>query len=174
MPIKMIVGLGNPDEKYAMTRHNLGYRVIAELAKNPPAGVKLFEPSSYMNSSGISVSEMMRRNGYHPDEVLVVCDDFSIPLGSLRIRLGGSSGGHNGLDSIIESLGTQEIPRLRVGIGPVPPGQDPAKFVLGPFPGADMRIKVQFMIDAAAEAVRIAITDGFEIAMNRFNKISLP
>jgi len=173
MPIKMVVGLGNPDEKYAMTRHNVGYRVIDLLKKNPPSRVKLFKPEGYMNSSGISVAEMMRRNGYKPNDILVVCDDFSIPLGTPRIRLSGSSGGHNGLDSIIQSLGTQEIPRLRVGIGPVPLGKDPADFVLEPFAGRDERAKVEIVIPLITQIVEEAITSSLEVAMNRYNNRSL-
>jgi PTH1 family peptidyl-tRNA hydrolase len=170
MAIRMVVGLGNPDERYAVTRHNIGYRVIDELKGDPPTGVKLFKPKGYMNSSGISVSEMVRKNGYRPEEILVICDDFSIPLGMLRIRVSGSSGGHNGLGSIIQSLGTDNIPRVRAGIGPVPSGQDPAEFVLERIRDMGEASKAEVMIGEAAQAVRVAISEGMEIAMNRFNR----
>jgi len=176
MPIKMVVGLGNPGEEYENTRHNIGHRVLDllnQLNKKNPYGVRLFKPTGYMNSSGISVSETLRKKGYKPDELLVVCDDFSIPLGTCRIRLGGSSGGHNGLDSIIQSLGTQEIPRLRVGIGPVPLGQDPADFVLKPFRGPDEKAKVNEIIPLVAQMVEVATTRGLEAAMNQYNNKNL-
>jgi len=173
----MVVGLGNPGEKFAQTRHNVGYRVIDLLKKDPPIGVKLFKPEGYMNSSGVSVAEMARKNGYGPSDILIVCDDFSIPLGMPRIRLGGSSGGHNGLDSIIQFLGTQDIPRLRVGIGPVPPGRDPADFVLEPFSArTSLDEKAQmavYVIPSVARIVREAIIEGIETAMNRYNNKSL-
>src|SRR5262245_43420728 len=133
MPIKLVVGLGNPGEKYVMTRHNVGYQVIDELEKNPPGGSKLFKPDGFMNSSGVSVAEVSRKSGYAPGEILVVCDDFMLPLKQMRIRRSGSDGGHNGLASVLESVGTQDVPRLRVGIGPVPEGDDPADFVLQKF-----------------------------------------
>jgi PTH1 family peptidyl-tRNA hydrolase len=173
MPIKLVVGLGNPDEKYAETRHNLGYKVIDELHGNPPSRVKLFKPKGYMNSSGVSVAEMLRKNGYQSDECLIVCDDFTIPLGTLRLRWSGSSGGHNGLDSIIQSLGTENIPRLRIGIGPVPLGQDPADFVLERIRDTDQAIKATMMVSAATEAVRFAVTNGLDEAMNKYNSAHL-
>ena len=98
-----------------------------------------------------------------------MCDDFSIPLGSLRIRLKGSSGGHNGLDSILQSLGTLDVPRLRVGIGPVQEGEDPADFVLEVFKSKE-KAMVEEMIQKAAEAVRVSVLEGLETAMNRFNQ----
>jgi len=177
----MVVGLGNPGEKYENTRHNLGYRVVKALRLSAFSGADLYTPQSpfggdsptYMNESGRPVGHIVRYKHLQPDEVLVVCDDFSIPLGTLRIRAGGSSGGHNGLDSVIQALGDQNIPRLRIGIGPVPDGQDPAEFVLENFVGRDVKGKVEIMIEAAAEAVRVAVNEGLETAMNRFNK-SLP
>jgi len=168
MAIKLIVGLGNPDKKYAMTRHNLGYRVIDELKKNPPGGAKLLKPLGYMNSSGVSVAHEVARNGIQPEEILVVCDDFSIALGTRRIRRGGSSGGHNGLDSIIQSLGTQEIARLRLGIGPVPEGQDPAQFVLQDFRPAERNV-AEASVALGAMVVHFILKDGIEKAMNAFN-----
>ena len=164
-----MVGLGNPGPKYAQTRHNIGYRVIDALESSPLEGVWLFKPEAvYMNESGRPVSEMMRRKGVGPQEVLVVCDDFSIPLKTLRIRVRGSAGGHNGLNSILESLGTPEIPRLRVGIGPVFLEMDPADFVLKNF-GKQEYSAVQQMIGVAAEAIRLAVKNSLEVAMNQYN-----
>src|SRR5580765_4263146 len=120
MPIKLAVGLGNPGKTYTSTRHNLGYRVIDVLEKEKWDAMDLLKPTGFMNSCGGPVQEEARRNGYSPQDILVICDDFMLPLGSLRLRLSGSSGGHNGLDSILTSLGTPEVPRLRLGIGPVP------------------------------------------------------
>src|SRR4051794_40808770 len=103
MPIKMVVGLGNPGKKYENTRHNVGYRVLDLLEKNKPSHVLLYRPSVFMNSVGAPVAEVVRKKGYQWQEILVVCDDFSIPLPRLRVRLKGSSGGHNGLDSILQA-----------------------------------------------------------------------
>jgi PTH1 family peptidyl-tRNA hydrolase len=126
-----------------------------------------------MNESGKPVADLARYYRWSPQEILVVCDDFSIPLGTPRIRLGGSSGGHNGLDSIIQELGTSEIPRLRGGIGPVPPGQDPADFVLEPFAGRDQVAKVELFIPLLAKIVDDIVTKGLEFAMNQYNNKGL-
>src|ERR1700729_235608 len=108
MGIRLIVGLGNPGARYDSTRHNVGYRVIDRLAEGErPAGVRLLKPETvFMNESGGPVAAAARKNGIRPEEILVICDDFALPLGQLRIRLKGSSGGHNGLDSILTMLGT--------------------------------------------------------------------
>ena len=169
MPIKMVVGLGNPGKSYAPTRHNAGYRVIAALEDNRPAGVLLFKPSGFMNTAGSSVAVTARRKGLPPTDLLVVCDDFSLPLGTLRIRLKGSCGGICGLDSILESLGAGDVPPRRLGIGPVPGEENPADFVLEPFERSE-KARVEKMIQQAAEAVRLAAAEGLETAMNRFNK----
>jgi PTH1 family peptidyl-tRNA hydrolase len=170
MVIKLVIGLGNPGKSYATMRHNLGYRVVDRLSENPLLKAGLYKPSDvFMNSSGIPVAALARKKGLKPEEILVVCDDFSIPLGSLRIRLQGSSGGHNGLDSILSSLSTQGIPRLRMGIGPVPEGRDPADFVLESF-RSEEKHKAEEMIDLAAKAVETALEEGIETAMNRYNK----
>jgi PTH1 family peptidyl-tRNA hydrolase len=122
-----------------------------------------------MNVSGIPVAQLVRKKGLSAQEVLIVSDDFELPLGSLRLRLQGSSGGHNGLKSVLENLATQDVPRLRVGIGPVPPDEDPADFVLKPF-AAHERKGVEEAIAQAAEAVRAAVAEGVEGAMNKFNR----
>jgi len=167
--IKLVVGLGNPGRTYASTRHNLGVRVIDALAKDHFKEIGMFKPTGFMNSSGDPVAEVARRQGITPQEILVICDDFSLPLGTLRLRLKGSSGGHNGLDSILQILGTLDIPRLRLGIGPVPPGEDPADFVLEAFK-KDEKPQAQEMIERAVQAVQVIATQGLETAMNRFNQ----
>jgi PTH1 family peptidyl-tRNA hydrolase len=163
------VGLGNPGKRYAATRHNLGRRVVEVLEEEKPDGVSLLKPDVFMNSSGGPAAEMARQKGISTAELLVVCDDFSIPLGTLRIRLKGSSGGHNGLDSVLQAFGTQDVPRLRMGVGPVPVEEDPADFVLKSFRSGE-RTAVQEMISRAVEAVRMMVREGVEPAMNQFNK----
>jgi PTH1 family peptidyl-tRNA hydrolase len=165
------VGLGNPGKSYAGTRHNIGYRVIDALLDEKWEGMTLLKPDSFMNSSGGPVAEMARRKGLEPQQILVVCDDFALPLGSLRLRLKGSSGGHNGLDSIIQTLGTQEIPRLRLGVGPVPPKIDPADFVLATFKKSD-KAGIEEMLERAIAAVKTIAEEGFDTAMNKFNKVA--
>jgi PTH1 family peptidyl-tRNA hydrolase len=169
LPIKLVVGLGNPGKSYASTRHNVGRRVVEYLEKKKPEGVYLLIPEVFMNTSGVPVAQLVRKKGFLPENVLIVSDDFELPLGSLRIRLKGSSGGHNGLQSVLENLGTQNVPRLRLGIGPVPEGEDPADFVLKPFASGEKK-RVDEAIQQAAEAVSVATTEGIETAMNRFNK----
>src|SRR5947199_8400966 len=150
--MKLIVGLGNPGSKYAGTRHNVGFEVAALLAKKfatssprakfqgeiveaTVAGQKalLLTPLTYMNLSGASV--LATRDFYKIDNenLLVVCDDFALPLGKLRLRVKGSSGGQKGLEDILRRLGTEEISRLRIGVGPLPLGRDAAGFVLSKF-----------------------------------------
>jgi PTH1 family peptidyl-tRNA hydrolase len=169
MEIKMVVGLGNPDKKYALTRHNLGYRVIEDLEKHPPHGAALFKPSGYMNSSGVSVYAIAKKKGFNPDEILIICDDFALPLNQIRIRPSGTDGGHNGLRSVLEAFGTLDVPRLRIGIGPVPDGEDPADFVLQRFTNSEQKA-VAVSIARAALAVHYIVKDGLEKAMNVFNR----
>jgi peptidyl-tRNA hydrolase, PTH1 family len=169
MAIKLAVGLGNPGKTYAKTRHNIGFRVIDLLDAERWDGMDLFKPTGFMNASGGPVAECARRDGRAPQEILVICDDFALPLGSLRLRAKGSSGGHNGLESILNIFGTQDIPRVRMGIGPVPPHVNPADFVLTAFKKSDMPA-VQEMVERAAEAVKVIAAEGFETAMNKFNK----
>jgi PTH1 family peptidyl-tRNA hydrolase len=162
------VGLGNPGKPYAATRHNIGFRVLNALEKDRWDGMDLFKPESFMNASGGPVAAYARQNGIAPQEILVICDDFMLPLGSIRLRLKGSSGGHNGLDSILKTLGTLDVPRLRLGVGLVPPNEDPADFVLTAFKKSE-RDAVDDLIDRASQAVKVIATDGFESAMNKFN-----
>jgi len=170
MAIRLIIGLGNPGKKYEFTRHNIGRRVLEALQQDPPAGVFLLIPDSYMNTSGLPVAEVLRRKGIAPTEALVLMDDFELPLEQLRLRRSGSSGGHNGLNSIIETLQTRDIPRLRIGIGPVPEGKDPADFVLDSFTSAEKTRISAVVIPQAVACVRRILDAGLDMAMNEFNK----
>jgi len=185
--MKLIVGLGNPGRRYRGTRHNVGWEVIARLADR--AGIRVNEdegfaevgrgmigdrrvllarPFTYMNVSGEAVRDLRRRHRVRPEDILIIVDDIDLPLGRLRLRAAGSAGGHNGLKSVIEALGTTGFPRLRVGIGRPPLGTDPADFVLTRFT-ADEAPAVQVSIERAADAVELAVTEGLNAAMNRFN-----
>jgi PTH1 family peptidyl-tRNA hydrolase len=185
--MKLIVGLGNPGGKYKNTRHNVGFEVAAALAKqfakSPPrarfqgeiveatiAGQKtlLLTPLTYMNLSGASV--LAARDFYKIDNenILVVCDDFALPLAKVRLRGKGSSGGQKGLEDIIRRLGTDEIPRLRIGIGIVPAGRAAAGYVLSRFM-KDEQSTIDAAIDRAAEAVVAWVETGLAAAMNKYN-----
>ena len=182
--LRLIAGLGNPGPEYAQTRHNLGFAVVdlvasklgvtwersskADAAIAKSGGVLLVKPLSYMNRSGHPLSAIAQFYKIPPEEILVVLDDLDLPLGRLRIRLSGGPGGHNGLESIIVQFGTEEIARLRVGIG-APPPQGAADYVLTPFLEEEKPI-VRSTIERAAEAVKWAIDNGIVAAMNRFNK----
>lgn len=165
----MVVGLGNPGRAYAGTRHNVGRRIAEAVQHELPSSVHVYWPETFMNVCGAPIAAAARKKGVSPGELLLITDDFELPLGTLRIRQKGSSGGHNGLQSVLEAFGTSVIPRLRVGIGPVPDGQDPADFVLKPFPASD-RKQVGDVLVRGAEAVRTAVTEGVETAMNRYNQ----
>ena len=187
-PEWLVVGLGNPGEKYENTRHNVGFLTVEELADraNVPVqklkhraltntaevgGVRvlLMKPVTYMNLSGEAVGEAARFYKIPPDHVLVISDDVSLPIGKLRVRRGGSAGGHNGLKSIIQHLGTDQFPRLRVGVGQKPhPDYDLADWVLGKFQGEDKKA-MDAAIQRAADGVECLLKEGLDRAMNRFN-----
>jgi PTH1 family peptidyl-tRNA hydrolase len=179
----LVVGLGNPGSRYARTRHNAGFMVVDELARR--WGVRdwqkkgearyaldrarntiLVEPQSYMNLSGPPTLGLATFYKVPPERIMVVVDDLDLPLGTLRMRAGGSSGGHNGLKSLIESFG-QGFPRLRVGIGR---GHDPDAIdrVLGDFSEAEQK-EVPALVDRAAQGIETWLTDGIAAAMNRVN-----
>ncbi len=186
---RCIIGLGNPGTEYEKTRHNIGFMVIDALAERhrcklkPSKGefamrvrfkassndVLLVKPTTYMNRSGIAAKEIVEQEGLSPQEIFVVLDDFELPFGQLRIRKSGSAGSHNGLESIIYHLGTEDFPRLRIGIGAPPEGKDPADYVLSRFSKAEAK-ELEFIIATAAQAVETAISNGVEAAMNRFNR----
>ncbi len=175
--IKLIVGLGNPDARYEKTRHNVGFSVADLLAQEAgvawvaakagikaritslPGGQRVLKPLEYMNNSGIAVRAIADYYHIAPAEILVMVDDFSLLMGVLRVRTSGSAGGHNGLKSIIEQLGTVEFPRLRCGIGPVPPNEDPADFVLSTFTSQESAAAAD-MIQRAGVMVRDILAGG--------------
>jgi PTH1 family peptidyl-tRNA hydrolase len=185
--MKLIVGLGNPGAQYKNTRHNVGFEVAALLAKQFAGGtprnqfqgetleatiaghkVLLLTPLTYMNLSGASV--LAARDFYKIElpDILIVCDDFNLPLGKLRLRAKGTAGGQNGLANILERLGTDEVPRLRIGIGPVPAGRDAAAFVLSRFMKDEQPVIAEALDRAATAAVAWA-ESGIAEAMNKYN-----
>jgi PTH1 family peptidyl-tRNA hydrolase len=187
--MRLIVGLGNPGEKYRRTRHNAGFMVVDELAQRLPEGpleriedawalktevagerVVLMKPQSFMNRSGPVVEAALRWFNIEPDRLVVVSDDVALPLGTLRIRPRGSHGGQNGLRSIIETIGSEEFARLRFGIGSSEPVLDLAGFVLSDFPDAEV-LRVQEMVSRAADALVAMVEHGVESAMNTFNGV---
>lgn len=184
----LIVGLGNPGNQYEDTRHNVGFRVADELARRGQfsiqrlkfraltgfavlggQGALVLKPMTYMNLSGEAVGEAARFYKLPTDHVLVVSDDVDLPLGKLRIRKGGSAGGHNGLKSIIQHLGSDQFPRLKVGVGGKPhPNYDMAQWVLGRLQGEDKAV-MDTAVSRAAEAVLCLLQEGIDRAMSRFN-----
>ncbi|MGB2579896.1 PTH1 family peptidyl-tRNA hydrolase [Elusimicrobium simillimum] len=186
--IRLIVGLGNPGEQYSNTRHNAGFMVVDKLAaklgvrfesyKNLGEYAKaaingntvyLAKPLTYMNESGKMVSHLAGFYKIKPQEILVCFDDMSIDLGTVRMRLSGSAGGQNGMKSIIAHLGTQDIPRLRFGIGPKPERFDAAAYVLSKFTSSEKEV-LSSTLTTAAEAAEAVVTDGLDRAMNKYNK----
>lgn len=182
--IRLVAGLGNPGPDYELTRHNVGFLVVERLAaqfgstweksnKWDAASAKcgeviLVKPLSFMNRSGHPLFAIAQFYKIEPQEILVVLDDFALPLGRLRLRPNGSSGSHNGLESIIAQFGTEKIPRLRVGIGAAP-SQASIDYVLGRFFDEEKQL-VRSTIDRAGDAVKCAIDNGLVSAMNTFNK----
>jgi len=179
--LRLVVGLGNPGARYARTRHNVGFRLVEQLAGDAPwrdfeglgqvcrAGeLWLAKPMTYMNDSGAFVGALSRWRKIPPGQILVCFDDVALPLGRLRLRLKGSGGGQKGMQSTLQHLGTQDVPRLRIGIGPQPPGMDSADFVLARF-SPDEEKALAAVLDDAAAAVRVAAESGLEAAMNRYN-----
>ena len=184
--MKLIVGLGNPGREYEHTRHNVGFQVAEELAgryrvalKNHAKwkaraakiaeigdGVLVAEPTTFMNLSGWAVREIASFHKLSPPDVLIVVDDADLPLGRLRMRTGGSAGGHNGLKSIIQELGTSEFPRLRVGVGRQP--GELKNHVLGRF-SDDERAQIDAAVKRAADAAELFATENILAAMNRYN-----
>lgn len=186
-PIRVVVGLGNPGARYDGTRHNIGFEAVtalleglsprrrrfdggelveAEIADRP---IVLLRPTGYMNRSGGPVRRLLASESASPQAALVVCDDYALPLGAIRARRRGSDGGHNGLASVLSALGTDEVPRMRLGVGAPPPGEDPADHVLAPFAAAEAEA-VDDLLERAARAIATAVGEGLDAAMNRFNR----
>ena len=185
--MKMVVGLGNPGQKYNGTRHNVGFDVIAELAKRYDVGrpkskfngefaetiinnqkTVLVCPLTFMNLSGQCIRAAVDFYKLELDNLLIVCDDFNLALGRIRMRPNGSAGGQNGLNDTINRLSSREFGRLRLGIGQPPPQWDVSNYVLGKFDSND-RTEVDKMIVRAANATEVWVADGMSTAMNKFN-----
>lgn len=185
--MKLLVGLGNPGRAYEGTRHNVGFEVLEILARragSPPRRARfqgeaaqgavrgnpilLLWPLTWMNLSGSSVLAARDFYKIHESDILVICDDFNLPCETIRLRPAGSAGGQNGLADVLSRLGTQAVPRLRIGIGPVPNGWKPADFVLGKIPSGD-EDRVRTTLERAADAAEDWVALGIQPAMNRYN-----
>lgn len=185
--MKVVVGLGNPGEEYRGTRHNVGFEVVDRLAARARTELRrdrtlnalvargtvaeeevlLVEPLTYMNLSGVVARRALERAAGEPGDLVVVCDDYHLPVGVLRLRGGGSAGGHNGLTDVARCLGTQEYPRLRLGIG-APGGAEAREFVLARFRPGERR-PMEEAYERAAEAVESWVSHGLERTMARYN-----
>ncbi len=186
--MRIIIGLGNPTREYQATRHNIGFDTITRLSDeyNIPLDFKkhkaicgrgylggekviLAQPQTYMNLSGESVRELVDFYKVTNEDIIVIYDDVALDVGQLRIRPKGSAGGHNGIKSIIAHLGTQEFPRIRIGVGEKPKNWDLADYVLGRFADEEQPV-IREALGRAAQACECIITDGIEEAMNRYNR----
>jgi PTH1 family peptidyl-tRNA hydrolase len=184
--LKLVVGLGNPGPKYHGTRHNIGFdlvdRLVPDSGRNPVARkfegllaeieidyrrILVLKPDTFMNLSGRSVRQVVQFYKLEPTDLLVVCDDLNLPVGKIRIRQGGSDGGQKGLRDITAHLGTDQYPRLRVGIGEPPEGQA-VDYVLSRFRGPE-RARIDDALILASQAVATWVSQGVHAAMNRYN-----
>jgi PTH1 family peptidyl-tRNA hydrolase len=184
----LVVGLGNPGEEYAGTRHNAGFMLAERLARawsvapkgrafrartavarREPEDVLLALPQTFMNLSGLAVRAALAGRGIPPERLVVVYDDLDIPLGEIRVRRSGSPGTHKGMISIVQEIGTREFPRIRIGIGPLPGRWDAADFVLAPF-RRNERPALERGLEDAEEALGLILDGGLERAMARFNR----
>jgi len=187
--VKVVCGLGNPGPDYQPTRHNVGWWVLDFLQRDwgfPPfrreraaylsdgqlgeRPVRLMKPRLFMNRSGAALAPLRALGGFDPTrDLLVVVDDANLDVGRVRFRPGGSAGGHNGLKSVEAVLGTQQYPRLRIGIGAPPPGTDLADYVLSPFPPEDEE-RIRALFPELSAAIRLWVEEGTEAAMRRSNR----
>jgi peptidyl-tRNA hydrolase, PTH1 family len=187
--VRLIVGLGNPGIEYQFTPHNLGFLAIDRIAERCGVEVRnrqckaltaraligeehvlLAKPETYMNLSGMSVRELVAKYEGNPaTDLIVIYDELDLPLGTIRIRPRGSSAGHNGMESVIGALGTEEFLRVRLGVGPGKKLEDSVAYLLKPMRKAQLKT-VDEMLDVAAEAVEVALKEGPPVAMNRFNR----
>jgi PTH1 family peptidyl-tRNA hydrolase len=186
MPFSLIIGLGNPGRQYEDTRHNVGFMVLdrlalssgvafqsspkfqCHLAKLPDGGTLLLKPQTFMNLSGRAIRQVMAFHKWLPEQILIVYDDAALPLGTLRFREKGSAGGHNGIKSTIEHLGTDAFPRLKIGIGGSQPG-NLVGHVLGKF-SPDEKEQLENTLATALEAVQLARSQGIAVAANRYHQ----
>jgi PTH1 family peptidyl-tRNA hydrolase len=188
----LLVGLGNPGREHFRTRHNLGFRVVDRLASRLAASFSpgrgryvlaravwedrilfLLKPLTFMNASGEAVLEAIDRYGFDLTEVLIICDDYQLPLGRLRLRSRGSDGGHRGLASVIYHLQSEEVPRLRIGIGPLPEGITSTDFVLGEFAPSEEEI-VEAILPRAEDGALLYVAEGAMRAMSIINDPAFP
>jgi PTH1 family peptidyl-tRNA hydrolase len=187
--VKLIVGLGNPGDEYRLTPHNLGFMVVDRIASEHRIEIRnrqcraltariqvgdeavlLAKPETYMNLSGLSVRELVAEYEVKPEsDLIVIQDELDFPLGTLRIHTRRSSAGHNGIESIIDALDTQDFLRIRIGVAPERKVEDGERYLLAPFRKADLAV-VDGMLDTAVEAVKAILTEGAAAAMNRFNR----
>ncbi len=183
----LIVGLGNPGPQFEGTRHNAGYRVVEALARRhgiawdaerhrsrvahgtiPGGSVVLAQPLTYVNESGMAVGPLSEEVGVAPSRTIVVYDDLDLPPGQIRLRPSGGAGGHRGMASVLGALGTEEVPRLRIGIGRPPDGIDPVAYVLAKLSDAERELMGRAS-DRAVDALEAVVAEGLETAMSRHN-----
>lgn len=184
--LRLVVGLGNPGPEYEGTRHNVGFDLVDRLAKERGLkwekehkfrakvcrgadGVMFAKPLTFMNLSGNSVARIALKLDLAPSQILVVYDDTALPVGAVRFRANGSAGGHNGIKSLLATLGTEDFPRLRIGVGAAPPEAILSDHVLSPFPPEE-RAEIEKVLEIAAEGVNCALSAGLDAAMNRYNR----
>lgn len=186
-PKRLIIGLGNPGAEYEPSRHNVGFRVVDSLAEKTGTQMKvkgqsilgwgrwrgrpvgLAKPTTYMNRSGLAVEELVRKNRIVPADLLVVVDDINLPTGKVRLRERGGTGGHNGIEDIIDWLGSDAFPRLRIGIGNDFSRGQQADYVLSPFADEEIAVISEAIVQARDGALTW-LTDGIVTAMNRFSR----
>jgi PTH1 family peptidyl-tRNA hydrolase len=187
--VKLIVGLGNPGDEYRLTPHNMGFLVVDRIASERGVEIRnrqcraltariqageeqvlLAKPETFMNLSGLSVRELVAEYDAKPEtDLIVIQDELDFPLGTLRIHTRRSSAGHNGIESIIGALGTEDFLRIRIGVAPERKVQDGQSYLLSPFRKAELAV-VDQMLDTADDAVKAILTEGAAAAMNRFNR----
>ncbi len=187
-----VIGLGNPGRRYSRTRHNVGFDFIKGIAKSQGVLIRkrryvskvgeagfsatralLVLPQTYMNASGLAAKALVEQAGISSRHMIVVFDDFDLSLGEIRIRKKGSGGSHKGMGSIIREVGSSDIPRIRIGIGPLPAGADPVEFVLSPFSGGE-RQELDKTLVRTAQALEMILTEQIDKAMSRFNALHPP
>jgi PTH1 family peptidyl-tRNA hydrolase len=182
-----VVGLGNPGKLYSETRHNAGFALVKRMAREWQADLRgkryqaktaevelggdrvfLALPQTYMNNSGLSVRDLLKGKRIEPGSVLIIYDDLDIPIGDIRVRKQGTAGTHKGMQSIVQETGSTRFPRIRIGIGPLPPGRDAADFVLSPFTRSEKALLAE-ALDKAREALLLVLDGRIDQAMTAFN-----